>query len=157
MESQPFRSTLELLTAKPAAKWGAMLCSLAASATLLLLAPVAYLAADLLAHQGRAADPLDTGLAATAEWNRDHWAGRPLAYAARSLPFAADSGRWLATLFALGFSLVLLRGLFLNASAYFSCAAAVEVSGRLRRNVYNHSFRLGRWRSTRRSSGRPEN
>jgi ABC-type multidrug transport system fused ATPase/permease subunit len=145
VESKPFRSALELLTAKPSAKWGAILFSLAASATLLFLVPIVYLTADLLVHQGRMADASEpeTGLAATAARNQDHWLARPLAFTARVLPFTSNNGYYLTALFLIGFGLVLFRGLCLNASAHFSCIAAIEVTGRLRRNIYNHCFRLG--------------
>ena len=145
MESKPFGSALELLAAKPAAKWGAILCSLAASGTLLLLFPIVYLAADVLVAQAAISSTgeIETGLAATAARNQDHWLARPLAFLARSLPFTSNTYSYFSFLAAMSFGLVVLRGLFLNAAAHFSCIAAVDVVGRLRRNIYNHCFRLG--------------
>jgi ABC-type multidrug transport system fused ATPase/permease subunit len=144
VESKPFGSALELLAAKPAAKWGAILSSLAATSTLLLLVPVLYLAIDLMVNPSYSAADGEVlhGLAATAARNQDHWLARPLAFLARNLGFASVPTTLLAVLASCGFGLVLLRGLFLNASAHWSCQAAIDVIGRMRRNIYNHCFRL---------------
>lgn len=50
---------------------------------------------------------------------------------------------YLAGLFILAFMIALVRGVLLNAVAYFAAAATLETMNRLRRAIYFHTYRLG--------------
>jgi ABC-type multidrug transport system fused ATPase/permease subunit len=143
----------------------AVVCSVLASVCLVLLAPALYLAVDLLATQGRVAVTSDTigvvnrqvseaaaehfantspcGVLATVVRNRDHWSAGVLGAFARTSPWAWTNEGLLTGLFLAAVILLALRGLFMNAAAHTASGGAVAAAQKLRRDVYNHSFRLG--------------
>lgn len=143
MDPQPFRQSLDYLKPTPAAKWGAVACSVGAALTVIALVPVLYLFVDLLAchHIGP-----ESGLPAAADRARAmdgwHWHAGPLEWLSRWNGWAATDSGLLTGLFVIALVLILLRGVFLNLAAYLSAVAAVDASGRLRRAILTHSFRL---------------
>ena len=163
MSTSAFGLAKDYLKARPLSKWGALLASLAATATLLLSMPLLYLFVDLLVHRGRVAPQTDltasqqryqthwrdiapdefSGLQATAARNTGHWQGDLLAWAAWWNPWTAHPEWYLAGLFLIAFILVALRGILMNAAAHLACLASIDAVGRLRRNIYAHSYRLG--------------
>lgn len=69
-----------------------------------------------------------------ASWNR--WAWRPGAD-------GTPNGTYLTGLFILALGVALVRGVLLNAVAYFAAAVTLGTTTRLRRAIYYHTFRLG--------------
>ena len=163
MSKSSFGQAKELLNARPLAKWGAIVASIASTASLLLLIPLIYLFVDLLVHQGTSGSPADvaasqqrypshwrdisaedfSGLQATVARNHVHWYGDALAWVAWWNPWTSHPERYLAGLFVLAFVLVGLRGLLLNLAAHLASVASIDAVGRLRRSIYTHSYRLG--------------
>ncbi len=164
MSTSSFRLAKGYLNARPLAKWGAILSSVAACAVLLLLVPLVWLFVDLVVHQGRVTHPQEltaavlerypadwhdalrsdsSGILATVHRSQGHWYGNGLTWLARWNSWMANSEYYLAGLFGAAFFIVALRGFFLNAAAHLACIASVDAAGRLRRTIYAHSYRLG--------------
>ena len=165
MDTTPTRSGT--LNASPAGGATAMACSVAAAVCLLLLIPVLYLAVDLLAHQGRlspddpkavltrwvsaeaaeriAQDQPDQGHGVLGTVTRlsNHWTAPLVSGFARWNKWAWTNEGLLTELFLIALVLVALRGLFLNAAAHVGSSAAIAAAMKLRRDVYNHCYRLG--------------
>lgn len=81
---------------------------------------------------------------------RDHWTGGAVSWIAHwnSWTWQPGSGGranipYLTGLFLLGFVLVAIRGLLVNAIAYFAAAVTLDFVTRLRRAIYLHTYRLG--------------
>jgi ATP-binding cassette, subfamily B, bacterial len=143
----------------------AVIFSIAASLCLLLQLPVLYLAVDLLAGSGRSTADIDTaqylgdkvspqaaeqtttgdslGILNTVLRNRDHWSAGLLATISRWNKWAWTNEGLYTGLFLAAVVLFLLRGLFQNAAAHLASNAAIEAALKLRRDVYNHCYRLG--------------
>ena len=161
--STSFGLAKEYLNARPLSKWGAILASIAATFSLLLLIPLIYLFVDLLVYQGHVTAQTDlaaaqdryqshwrpispdefAGLQATAARNAGHWSGDVLAWVAWHTPWTAHPEQYLLGLFLAAFFLIALRGFFMNVAANLACVASVDAAGRLRRTLYTHSYRLG--------------
>jgi len=139
VDSEPFRQSLDYQKPTPVAKWGAVACSVLASLAVLGLLPVVYLFVDLLVHHRASGD----GLPGAAARAADGWCAGPLRWLAGWNGWAASDEGLLAGLFVFAFALILLRGLMLNLGAYLSAVVAIGASGRLRRAILTHSFRLG--------------
>lgn len=138
VSTSSFGLAKEYLNGRPLSKWGAILSSVAASVTLVLLIPIVYLFVDLLVYPGEF-----SGLQGTALRNSGHWYSESINWLASWNAWTSNSERYLLGLFIAAFSLVCLRGLFLYAAAHFACVASVDAVGRLRRTIYAHSYRLG--------------
>ncbi len=121
----------------------AVVCSVLSTVCLAALVPVVYLAVDQLASRGEPA----TGLLAVIPHTDGHWttpAVRPaLEWVAGWNTWAHTSDGLLTQLFAVSIVVLLLRVLFLNAAAHLAGTAAIEDARLLRRDVYNHCYRLG--------------
>lgn len=121
----------------------AVVCSVLATVCLLLLVPVLYLAADQLVSRGVPA----TGLKATAERVDGHWTSPAVKPA---LEWVASWNEWgctaeglLTQLMGVAVVLLIARVLLQNAAAHLAGSAAIEDARLLRRDVYNHCYRLG--------------
>jgi ABC-type multidrug transport system fused ATPase/permease subunit len=142
-------------------------CSVAATVCLLLILPLVYLAVDLLVWQGRlspddpktviarrvakdeaeriAENPPDQryGILGTVTRLDHHWTAPLLGGIASWNKWAWTNEGLLTQLFLAAVVLLLLRGLFLNGAAHLASTASIEAAQKLRRDVYNHCYRLG--------------
>ncbi len=145
----------------------AISCSLAATLALALLAPVVYLALDLLATGGRvsvdsnslawlgenfppevvqrvAANPNEGhGALGAALRHGGSWRAAPFVKLAEWLPFTRNNTSYFVALSIAAAALLALRGVFLNLAAHFASRAAIAAAFKLRRDIYQHCFRLG--------------
>ncbi len=121
----------------------AVVCSVLATVCLAALVPVVYLTVDQLASRG---EP-DTGLLATIPRVGGHWtspAVKPvLEWVASWNTWAHTTDGLLTQLFIVSIVVLILRVLFLNAAAHLAGSASIEDARLLRRDVYNHCYRLG--------------
>ncbi len=163
MDTPP--SNAGLLAANPARGLTATVCSVLAAVCLILFVPVIYLSVDLLAWHGRvsgddpkaavarwvsneaaervAAAPLSGhGILGTVSRTADHWTA-PLVSALTSWNRWGWTNEGLLTeLFGASVVLLLLRVFLLNAAAHLASGAAIEAAQKLRRDVYNHCYRM---------------
>ncbi len=121
----------------------AVVCSVLATGCLALLVPVVYLAADQLVSRG--VPP--TGLKAAAERVDGHWTSPAVKPA---LEWVASWNEWACTaeglltqLMAVAVVMLIARILLQNAAAHLAGSAAIDDARLLRRDVYNHCYRLG--------------
>ena len=140
-------------------------CSIASSLLLLLLLPPIYIGFDLLANRGQISNPASipatvsfleasagdylqqasngqVGLLATIVRNDGHWTQQPLAAIASFLPSTWNNEGLLAWLIGSAVVIVFLRAIFVNAAAHFASLAAIDATQRLRRDLYQHCFRI---------------
>ena len=91
--SKSFGLAKAYLNGRPLSKCGAILASVAATITLLLLIPLVYLFVDLLVYQGRVTPQTD--LVAAQERYPTHW--RPIStdeFSGLQATAARNTGRW---------------------------------------------------------------
>jgi ATP-binding cassette subfamily B protein len=121
----------------------AVVCSVAATVCLALLVPVLYLAVDEMASLGQP----PTGLLATIPRIEGHWttpAVKPvLEWVAGWNGWACTSDGLLTQLMIAAVVLLVARIGLQNAAAHLAGSAAIEDARLLRRDVYNHCYRLG--------------
>lgn len=144
-----------------------VVCSVLAALCFVLLAPVLYLTVDLLAGQGYVAVSPDAtaalservspaaaeqvaahpeqphGLLATVARLRGHWSAYPFGWVASWNPWSWTNEGLLTGQLAAGVVLLLGRIGFVNLAAHTSSGAAIAHTQRVRRDVYNHCYRLG--------------
>ncbi len=94
--------------------------------------------------------PPRLGLLSLVVRERGRWTGRLIGWLASWNTWSWRPGedgtanpRYLAVLFVLAFGIALVRGVLLNAVAYFAASATLETVTRLRRAIYFHIYRLG--------------
>ncbi len=142
-----------------------VVCSVLATVCLLLLAPVLYLAVDLLVHRGavattpeavatvtdrvsaEAAATLPTlpdhGILSPVARLSDHWAGYAFGWVASWNSWAWTNDGLLGELLAAAVLLVIGRIGFVLLAAHLASHSAVAEAQRVRRDIYNHCYRLG--------------
>jgi ATP-binding cassette subfamily B protein len=94
--------------------------------------------------------PPKVGILSLVARERNRWTGQTLGWVASWnswtwRPGASGSANetYLAGLFILAFTVALIRGVLLNATAYLAATATLDTVLRLRRAVYFHTYRLG--------------
>jgi ABC-type multidrug transport system fused ATPase/permease subunit len=121
----------------------AVVCSVAATVCLALLVPVLYLAVDQMASLGQP----PTGLLATIPRIEGHWTSPAIKPALEWVTgwngWACTSDGLLAQLAVIAVALLVARIGLQNAAAHLAGTAAIEDARLLRRDVYNHCYRLG--------------
>lgn len=121
----------------------AVVCSVAATVCLVLIVPVLYLAVDQMASRG---EP-PTGLLASIARIEGHWTSpaiKPvLEWVAGWNSWACTSDGLLTQLMVVAVLMLIARIVLMNAAAHLAGSASIEDARLLRRDVYNHCYRIG--------------